>query len=278
LAAIEDVPPEVLYPGNENPLALTSDGMLGVRVDDLPSHLLFDTGANFSLLSQSAARDAGLAVRSTDYRINGATGTGIRADVASGTIRFGDGTAVSNVVFLVLPDAALRSPDGRALSGAIGFPVISILGAIRHLRNGHIVLARMTADRGSRTGVALAGSDPLLQIEYRGQRLACRLDTGAAQTVFYSPFSRAFPGILAGAQRSRERIAGMGGASAVDDYKLRALRIVLAGRAVPLRNVRLLAQSIDTDDGGIFCNIGRDTLDRLGQYTINFTEMSFSLP
>jgi predicted aspartyl protease len=278
LAAIEDVPPEVSYPGNGSPQALTSDGMLGVRVEDLPLHLLFDTGANFSLLSRSAARDAGLAVRQTDYRINGAAGTGTRADVASGTIRFGDGTAVSNVVFVVLPDAALRLPDGRALSGAIGFPVISILGAIRHLPNGHIVLARTIGDGSSRTDVALSGSDPLLQIEYRGQRLTCRLDTGAAQTAFYDSFSRAFPGIVANAQRFREQIAGIGGASAVDGYKLSAVRVALAGRDVQLRNVRVLAQSIDADEEGIFCNIGRDVLNRLGQYTMSFTEMSFSLP
>jgi hypothetical protein len=278
LTTIKDVLPETSYPGKERPLVLTPDGTMDVQVNDLPLRLLFDTGANFSILSRSAARNAGLETRRTDYRINGATGTRIRSDVTSGSIKFGDGTVVSNVIFLVLPDTALHLPDGRALPGAIGFPVISALGAIRHLRRDRIVLGGTAGVGSSRTGFVLSGSDPLLQIEYRGQRLACRLDTGAIETVFYEPFLHAFPYAAADAHRARDRIAGISGVSAVDDYRLTAVRIALAGRIVELRNVRALARSIDPDGGGIFCNIGRDVLDQLGQYTLNFADMTFSLP
>jgi hypothetical protein len=185
---------------------------------------------------------------------------------------------VSNVIFLVLPDTALHLPDGRALPGVIGFPVISALGAIRRLRTGRFLLAKTMDDGSFRTGILLFGSDPLLQIEYRGQRLACRLDTGAIETVFYEPFMHAFPDAAADAHRVRDRIVGIGGVSASDNYRLTAVRIALAGRIVELRNVRAPTRAADPDDGGIFCNIGRDVLDQLGQYTINFADMTFSLP
>jgi hypothetical protein len=278
LTAIIEVLPELVYPGDRTPQVLTADGAIGVRVNGLRMRLLLDTGANFSVLSHSAARDAGLKVRTTDYKIEGATGTGIRSDVASGLVKFGDGTIVSNVVFLVLPDSALRLPDGRALSGLIGLPVILILGSIRYLHDGRVVLAENFGGKHPSTQMALFGSDPLLQIEYRGRRLICRLDTGAARTTFYPSFLRTFPEIFASIPRYRDRLAGVSGAAAADEYRLPALRIILAGRAAQLRNVRVFVQPTDQVDNGIFCNIGRDVLGQFDEYVTDFTHMSFSAP
>jgi hypothetical protein len=278
LAAIVDVRPEIVHRGNRIAQTLTLNGEVATRVNDLPLDLAFDTGANYSILSRSAAQNASLAVRGTGYELEGASGAVIRSDIASGTLRFGDGTVVSNVVFLVLPDVALRSPGGRALAGIIGFPVISALGAIQHLRSDRIVFAGSIGHSDSRTDLALSGSDPILQIEYRGQHLTCRLDTGAAETVFYEPFLRAFPDLVSGIPGSHDRLAGVGGVSAVGDYELPALRIGLAGQSVQLHKVHVLVQSSNQDGGGTFCNIGRDALDYLGGYTINFSEMTFSVP
>src|SRR5438105_1601576 len=85
LDALIDVPPETVEQAAE---AKLRDFRFTATVGRAGISSLIDTGASFSALSRSAARRAGLRVRSADYRIETAFGQTTHADIAVGDIQF----------------------------------------------------------------------------------------------------------------------------------------------------------------------------------------------
>src|SRR4029078_8069324 len=92
---------------------------------------VFDTRANLSTIGETLARELG--VRIIDRQILVGTATGARATsrlAIAPELRIGAATA-RNVVFLVLPDSALKFPQiGYEIRGIVGHPVIAALGEV----------------------------------------------------------------------------------------------------------------------------------------------------
>ena len=118
----------------------THSDPLGSITANLTAHNLttpwiLDTGANFSVVSETFARQLGLTLSTNTAHTQGATGaenplhTAILDSLTLGT------ATVHNIVLLVLPDANLTIASGKkktyVIPAILGYPVFQALGIIR---------------------------------------------------------------------------------------------------------------------------------------------------
>lgn len=277
LEVIEDVPAQTVRRGTGTAVAMDAGGRVRILLGRGAADMAIDTGANLSVISHSAAEGLGFRIRRAGYAIGSSMGGTVQADVAVVDFTFADGTRVANAVFLVLPDHALTMANGRPADGLIGLPVIAALGAIEY-RAGRVAFNAGGTRSGASAEIALAGSDPLLRVSYRGQDMLCRLDTGAERSIFYEPFYRRFRDTIAPTGNRPVRIGGATGTRSFDTRDAGPLDIAIAGRAIRLGRATVLTEPVKgSTNASLACQIGRDALARLPHYTIDLERMRLTL-
>ncbi len=243
LLALQDVPRELS--SVSGPVTLRPDrfGAVQALVNGAALHLGIDTAANLSVLSRSAARRAGLRIRPAGYRVRLANGAAVAADVAVAQLGLGAAAELSNVVFLVLPDSALRIGT-RTMDGLIGLPELSQLGGIQFRGDGAIVLNASPAAKITEP-IALIEGDPVVQAMRGPERILCRIDTGSNRTVLYG--------------KSRTRMAAS---------------FTIAGRTIHLRHP---VWRPSANQPFVTCSLGRDALRQIEPYKLNLRTMQLRL-
>lgn len=261
LEAVRDVQAQTVRRGSGNWMDADGDGRVRILLGRGAVHMAFDTGANFSVVSRSAARRLGLRIRSADYAIASPLGGSVRAGVAVADFAFADGTRLSNVLFLVLPDRSLVLGDGRVMDGLLGVPVMVALGPVT-FAPGRVRLAQA---KGAIVPLAQGANDPLLEVSHRGKDLLCRLDTGAERTLFFAPFT--------GEGRLRSmQIGGAAGTRKFDASGAGTLAISIAGREMSLPRAAVL-----TIPNAPACALGRDALARFAFHAIDLKALTLTL-
>ncbi len=277
LAALSDVAPERTLTGS-GPAFVNrgADGRFLITLNGHSMKLGFDTGADFSFLAASTARAAGLKTRHVNISLGSSTGVNAGGDVAIGDLTIGT-LHVRNVVFLILPDAGLTMPDGFFMPGLLGFPVMAALGAIRYGQDGSMQLG--ASQSPGAPNLALEGNHVLLRIEFKNEKLLCRLDTGADNTVFYEPFYRRFPEVFTEPKRMHAlKLGGVSGVQEIPAYELASVDIRLAGVPVHLSRVNVMERSIETRaDNYLDCNVGMDALNPFKSYTIDLKHLRLDI-
>ena len=277
LEVVTDVPAQTVRRGAGQAVAMDAGGRVRILLGRGAADMAIDTGANLSVISRSAAEGLGFRIRRAGYAIGSSMGGTVQADIAVIDFTFADGTRVANAVFLVLPDRALTMANGRPADGLIGLPVIAALGAIEY-RPGRVVFNAAGARGGASAEIALAGSDPLLRVSYRGRDMLCRLDTGAERSIFYEPFYRRFRDTIAPTGNRSVRIGGATGTRSFDTRDAGPLDIAIAGRAIRLGRATVLTEPVKgSTNASLACQIGRDALARLPYYTIDLERMRLTL-
>jgi hypothetical protein len=279
LKALADVPPQTVERAT-GPTTIRGDpeGRYPVTINGHEMKLGFDTGANFSFLAASTAKQAGLDIRPVGVSVAASTGGAVGAEIAVGDITLGS-LRVRNVVFLVYPDAGLTMPDGFFMPGLLGFPVMSALGAIRYAHDGSMQVG-VTAPVARRPNLALEGNDVLVRVGFRNDGLVCRLDTGADDTVFYEPFYKRYPNLFTdSARRHALKLGGIAGARDIPAFRLPSIDIDLAGRPVHLAGTDVMQQSItrNPEDNYLACNLGLDAFRAFRSYTIDLKSLRLDL-
>ena len=279
LRALADVAPQQVERGTgTKAIRHDSDGRFPLTINGHAMKLAFDTGANFSFLAASTAKQAGLEIRHAGVSVASSTGGAADAEIAVGNITLGS-WRIRNAVFLVYPDAGLTMPDGYFMPGLLGFPVLAALGAIRYSHDGSIQIG-VAEPAAQRPNMALEGNYALLRVGYRNDNLLCRLDTGADNTVFYEPFYKRYPDLFTDPSLSHElKLGGISGARDIAAYKLPSIDVALAGRPVHLVGPDVMQKSIaqNPDDNYLACNVGLDAFRAFGSYTIDLKALRLDL-
>lgn len=275
--ALEDVPPQRVAHRAATTLARGERGLREVAVEGTAARYGIDTGAGFSVLIRSEAERLGLEIRSAGVEVG--TGPGmVTADLAAADrVRLGE-VEIRNVVFLVLPDEALTTPQ-FVISGVLGFPVAEALGEIRYLQDGTLAIPAEVPARGVRN-LALHELAPYVRVGWRGDDLLCRLDTGGHATTFYEPVLRRHRGrIETEGTRDTARFYVAGGRKEVPSYRLDDVALRFAGRTVTLPEVHVFLERVSrTERSNVLdCNLGADVLAKAEEYLFNFRSMSVLL-
>jgi predicted aspartyl protease len=277
MRALSDVAPQTVET-NGAPIVVrrSPDGRVPVTVNGHDMNLIFDTGAAFSVLAESTAVKAGLEIRHVHLSVGSSTDANASASIAVGDVTFG-ASHIRNVVFLILPDAGLKMPEGFVMPGLIGFPVLTALGPIRYGRDGSLFVSE--TPKMQKPNLALDGNVVLVLIGIDNTRQLCQLDTGADNTVFYEPFYRRFPKLFTDPSRNHVlKIGSASGAREIPAYKLASMDFMLAGKPIHLTGPDVMTKSIrEPDENYASCNIGMDALKTFKSYTIDLKHLRLGL-
>lgn len=245
-------------------------------------HGYVDTGANISLLSESAARQLGLPIENVDVRMGDASGKGIHIRQVAVADRFNIGDIeLRNVPFLIVSDrqqpfagwgAGKRCVIGiqvllaaRNMTWRTSFPGVSYLELARPAG----VCDRRAAD------LCLHNKMPLAAVEYRGKRQTLMIDTGMGKTILRSAFATHFPELIYRSVHFRFGLEGVGGSASAQGVLLPEIALRAGGADVVFRRlpVYLKGPAADRYDG----MFGNDLTGKAREFTLDFEAMRLTL-
>jgi predicted aspartyl protease len=254
---------------------------LKLTVNGISGSWLVDTGANFSVASESFAKRLGLkplpGVAQTQA---GLTGIENALHVALLPALELGGTTLHNVVIMILSDASLNVNLGKhayQIQGIIGYPVLQALGSVTFHRDGVFEARDKTQAIGSGARMYMKELDPIIECEVKGAVLPFSFDTGASSTTLFVHYYQRFRKESANWKKKNERTAGAGGIVKRTVYVQPEVRLGIGDKTVVLKNVSIFAAGTGTDTNELYGNLGQDVPADFASFTLDFRNMTFSL-
>jgi len=241
---------------------------------------IVDSGANFSVVTESLARKLALPISKEEATTQGITGaenplhTAIIPELKIGI------AVVRNAVVLVLRDSDLNIHFGRGryqIDAILGYPVLSALGSLTFANNAiRIGPSDAASDAGAVLYMELL--TPLLQCSIGGRELLFSFDTGADRSIFTVKYYKQFRDTaLRGLPLKSYKLGGAGGVRQFNVYFQPLVEAHIGSRVSALKEVPVLPEPMSTDLDKLNGNLGRDLVNGFQSFTIDFTHMRFLL-
>jgi clan AA aspartic protease (TIGR02281 family) len=249
-----------------------------LTVRDVTLPWLIDTGANLSVVSETAARRLRLEVRDAGYHVAGSTGHAVTARLAVIDELPVGGVILRNVPAIVVPDAALRIRAPHAdyrIDAVLGLPALTRLGRFRIEREGTMTIDRAGPLLRSGAPLFMNALTPLAEVEIAGRRGLMSIDTGANRTTLYASYAARFTDRARLWSRQRDTTLGLGGGSDAETAVEPELTIGVGAARVAEHGVSV---ALDGDRASpILGNLGQSGLSARCSYTFDFRSMRLLL-
>lgn len=241
---------------------------LNVSIGKDTMNFIFDTGANISTISASAARRLKMKIISAGIDVDAVTGISIKADLAVCSRLVLGNSIVENAVFLVFEDTALSFPQiNYQINGILGFPVIEALNEVQLTQDDYFIVPDAETKINTPSNMAIDGLSPLIFIE--GKHFT--FDTGADHTMLYEAFYRENKeNIDKQYPLTKIGMGGVGGKIEYDGFKVN-YNFQILDKKVSLTNVSVLKTKINKEK--VYGNIGQDVIRQFNKMTLNFNQM-----
>lgn len=260
-------------------LELHEDG-LPLSIHGVSATYWFDTGANFSVLSESEAKRFGLTVRSVAAKA--AVSTGAKVDfrlAVADRLTFGP-ILLENVAFLVFPDDQPPFKDASPGSrGLIGIPVLLAFERFAWSSDKKFEIGSKPLNaRAFRPNLCFDGNTPVTQVQFQNRNLTFVLDTGATNTDLFPPFAAAFPELVRNSQKNDSyKMEGVGSSKKMNAAILDAVNLVVGGYPVVLKPANVLLNPTGETNKLFQGNLGIDLLQQAHEAIFDFRAMTLSL-
>ena len=251
-----------------------------VSIRGRPASYIVDTGANFSLMSESEARRLGLAIHEGGASVTDITGgtMGARTTVVD-ELQVG-ATILRHIAFLVVGDDQQPfvdlAPDER---GVLGIPVLLAFEAFRWTADGAFEIDVPTPRRDRReANVCFDGATPVTEGLLGDRRITMHLDTGAIGTQLWPKFAGDFAALLSqSGAAGTKRVTGVGHSVDVESITLPEVRLRIGGFDTVLRPADVLVSQTLPAGQRDHGNLGMDLLGQARSVTIDFRSMMLVL-
>ena len=270
--ALENVPQQKVSINRDTRLKMEKDvaGLknLKINVGEDSMNFIFDTGANISTISASAAQRLKLQIIPADIDVDAITGKSIKANLAICKKMVLGNIVVENAVFLVFEDSALSFPQiNYQINGILGFPVIEALKEVQLTQDDYFIVPEKETTINFSSNMAIDGLSPLIFID--GKHFS--FDTGADHTILYAPFYlENKKNMDAKYQLTKIGMGGAGGKIEHDGFKIDHTFHIL-GKPILLKNISVLKTKINKET--VYGNIGQDVIKQFKKMTLNFDHM-----
>jgi predicted aspartyl protease len=252
-----------------------------VKVNGKQASYIVDTGANFSLISETEAKRLGLNISErSGARIGDSSGLDLDFRVAVADRLTVGRMRLRHVPFFVMRDDQqpfVDLPAGER--GIIGLPVLLAFQTVRWNREGKFEIGfapRATPTRKS--NLCFEGLQPIVEAEFRQSKINIFLDTGATHTRALPLFAREFAAFVNEAgKKGSQRVTGVGGSVDVETIRLPELRLRINGSEVALSPAEVLLR--ETASGLSWSHVwaGMDLLNQARVVTLDFKSMTLTL-
>jgi tetratricopeptide (TPR) repeat protein len=245
------------------------DGVkLPVPIHGKTVHWLLDTGANFSMMSESEARMLGVGIDEASASVADSAGGSAKMRTAVVNKLAIAEVEMRNVAFLIVPDSQEPMSDWpRGERGVIGIQIAAALQSIRWNRNG-IVEVSSGSRQSTKDGNDLCfdGLSPVARMQFEGKELDFDLDTGdQSGSQLWTRFANDFPALVKErGTESKQEITQVGGANERATIVLPEISLRIGGLNTELRPAQVFSKLVGDDfHHGL---IGMDLLSRHAKF------------
>jgi hypothetical protein len=241
----------------------------------------FDTGANYSLMTESEARRFGLKVSEVSTKMGVSTGAMVDFRVAvADEVSFGS-FRLKHVAFLVFRDDQPpfnESPEGSPGRGLIGMPVLMAFQRFVWANRKFEIGSKPLAKNVPHARLCFDGNDPITEIQFENRTLTFVLDTGATNTDLFPPFAAAFPELISRATKTDSfKTEGIGSVKYINAAILPTVRFSIGGFPVTLNNADVLLKATTEKSNFFAGNLGIDLLQQANKTAFDLKEMTLTL-
>lgn len=269
---------------SELPIRRNSLGTLNVDAvaNGVSAAWMLDSGANYSIVSESFARRLKLEIAGKVPGIGSSTGISVDGQVAIvKEIRLGS-AVLHNVAVLVVSDDQIhyKLPKGGEyqIDGALGYPVFQALGRVSFIGEKSILIGAKSIPVKDGTPLYLDGLTPIIFLDVEGSSLPFILDTGANSTSLSHTYWTKMAARASNWTRTQGKAAGLGGTKTFDNVVQPELEARLGDDVIVLKNVEVNTQPEEGEDNEpMYGRIGQDLWKNAVGFTIDFRAMRFRI-
>ncbi|MDG2044028.1 MAG: retropepsin-like aspartic protease [Maricaulis sp.] len=245
--------------------------------DDIALDMIIDTGAEISVIANRVAITAGLEFLDGNIRVGTPTDYVTGQLAVADEITIGEMT-VSNVVFLVLPDAMLSLADGAyTIEGIIGLQVFRTLGRMGWERQGESLLLGDAVDRLAIRDTPIFWHDEGVGLIVETNAIAgpALFDSGASRTLFRHGLVDALtePQTRQLMERA-DSVTALGGTEDIVVQTLGELTMRIGGANLSYENIAINAEDEDIPAAD-FASVGNDAVRQSESFSIDFGRMRY---
>ena len=272
-AALAKQPAQVITIKDKTTLPIKRDRLglqnLQVTLDTLSADFIFDTGANFSTVTETTAKKLNMRLMdTTTIEVGSITSLKVKSRIGVCPEFYLGNIRVQNAVFLVFPDEALAIPQANfQINGIIGFPVIEAMKEIQLTKRGEFIVPGQRSSYAEQN-LAIDFLNPVIYLD--GENYT--FDSGGNSTTLYeSYFDKHKKDIEPAYKETDLTIGGAGGNLTKKGYFV-TFRTKVNNQSVVLDSVQLFKEKI-RDKSFFSGNIGQDLIKKFDRVTINFESM-----
>jgi len=241
---------------------------------------VFDTGANFSTITESLAAKYGVKILGEKFKLGSSTSIKVEAKIGIADIKL-DRIEIKNVVFCVVPDSTLSFAKGAyAIRGIIGFPVMNALQEFIIKDDKYLIILNKPEkpNKSEVRNFALDGFTPIIKVVYKNDILPFHFDTGANKTDLYSLFFNKYNNEIIGhTKKETHTFGGAGGTVETESYLLDSLYLTVGNSNCQIDSLRVTKKDImGKEVKYVYGNFGQDYIKQFSEMNVNFSSMSIS--
>ncbi|MGS2739095.1 retropepsin-like aspartic protease [Sinomicrobium sp. M5D2P17] len=243
-----------------------------VSLDSEEQYFVFDTGANLSTITETAAKRFGLKLLDGTINVDAITGHQIKSRIAIAPKLHLGSLTICNAVFLVFPDEALAFPQiDYQIHGIIGFPVIEGMKEIQITREDRFIVP-LEQTSGKERNLAIDFLTPLIYLKDKTGTGTYSLDTGAMSSMLYNTYYEKNESLLnKNYEETDVTIGGAGGLITKRGMYISFLPEV-GNKQVTMDSIIVLKEALKPDNHYLG-NIGQDLIGNFEKVTFNFNDM-----
>jgi predicted aspartyl protease len=238
---------------------------------------IFDTGANFSTINETEAERMGVEVLNVEFSVTTSSRSALKSKLGvAKTLVIGNVT-FRNVVFIILPDKALKFAGGLyKIKGIVGLPVIAQLKHIE-ITKDHIHATANFSGELREVNFGLEGNTPFVSVTFFGIAHNYIFDTGAAASALGNRFNDAYKDSLVNAEDGSARIGGAGGVQKIKTRKAKDVHYSLGKTSGVLKSLSIQMSGITDVLGNYYGIVGQDIFMPWEVMMIDFDKMYVEL-
>ena len=277
--AIQDVEKQSVIKNSETQIDIKRDmaGLYNIPVtyNGENTDFIFDTGANFSTITETYAKKMNLTFTSAKIKVGAITGKKIDAVIAYAKSFSIGNMEIKNTVFIVLPDEDLSFAGGMyKINGIIGLPVIEAMQELIISKDGKLTVPK-TPSVNTLNNFLMDGFIPVVEVDYKNNPMCFNFDTGARTTLLYAPFFKEYEKEIKEKYTVEDiKFGGAGGDTKIPGYKLKDIELSVGTDKVVIPEISLLSVPVKDNEELMYGNLGQDFISKFDSMILNFSSMS----
>jgi len=271
------VKPQIMHPHKTVEIASYrnkfNDLMVPVRSNRVSEDFIFDTGANLSTISASQAKKMDLIVFEQQVKVGSSTTLSVQTKLAVADSLYVGDILFENVLFYIMPDEMLASPEMNfQIHGIIGFPIIHQLEEVQLHKDGSLTIPEKPMDRKIRN-MFFEGLNPVVKVLAQNDTLLFTVDTGArASELSFKYYNDHKSDVEKRGDLQTNPRTGAGGKTMVKEYMLYDFPMTIGSKSTVLSKIPVTLEEYAFNkyaDG----NLGQDLFTQFNTLIINFKYM-----